>query len=226
MPRSSVLASALPLALAAGALVAGLTVDVSSAHAETPADHQAAVLEAAGHVIKSTVVQPATGARIGHAEILINATGAKVLSVVTDYAHYKDIVPNKLHNVHVVAKDQANTDVRFEVPIMHGAVKIIYKLRFGPPTTLPTGEKVVEGKYLDGNVQTADLLFTIHQVAPAFTVLVIDNLIGLKVPAPQAMVDEELRDAASDAAEGMRARAQGGNINQVPYDSTLKPPKR
>jgi hypothetical protein len=223
MPRSL---AATAVTVSAASFAVALLVDVPSARAETPADHDAAILEAAGHMIKSTVVQTGSGARIGHAEILINATGAKVLSVVTDYAHYKDIVPNKLHNVHVVAKDQTGTDVRFEVPIMHGAVKIIYKLRFGPPVTLATGEKVVEGKYLDGNVQTADLLFTIHQVAPAFTVLKIDNLIGLKVPAPQAMIDEELRDAAGDAAEGMRARAQGGNGDQVAYDSTLKPAKR
>ena len=203
-------------------LVLAVFVRVPEAAADTPTDHDAAVLDAAGHMVKSTVVQSGTGLRLGHAEILINATGAKVLSVVTDYAHYKDIVPNKLKNVHVVAKDQTSTDVRFEVPIMHGAVKLFYKLRFGRPMTLPTGEKIVEGKYLDGNVQTANLVFTIHQVAPAFTVLKVDNLIDLKIVAPQAMIDEELRDAAGDAAEGIRKRAQG-NENQVPYDSQLKP---
>jgi hypothetical protein len=215
MPRPPLLLSA--------ALASLLVSGARTAAADTPTDRDAAALATAGHLLKSTVVQSGTNLRIGHAEILINAPGSRVLSVASDYAHYKDIVPNKLQNVHVVAKDQGSTDVRFEVPIMHGAVKIWYKLRFGPAMTLPTGEKVIEGRYLDGNVKTADLIFTIHQVAPAFTVLKIDNLIDLKVPAPQSMIDEELRDAAGDAADGMRKRAQGGNPDQVPYDSTLKP---
>ena len=217
MPRSLATLFLTPAVALACLLATG------SALAETPTDATAAALDAAGHVLKSTVVQSGTNLRIGHAEILVNAPAARVLSVVSDYAHYKEIVPNKLKNVHVVAKDATGTDVRFEVPIMHGAVKIFYKLRFGPAMTMPSGEKVVEGRYLDGNVKTADLIFTIRQVAPAFTVLTIDNLIDLKVPAPQSMIDEELRDAAGDAAEGMRTRAQGGSSDQVPYSSTLKP---
>jgi hypothetical protein len=210
------------LALVTFGSVASLTTVSRVAHADPPVDPDVARLSAAGHSLKSTITLPGRPDHYGHAEVLINAPLSRVRTVVTDYAHYKDLVPKKLQNVHVVAKEADHTDLRMEVPVMHGVFSFWYKLRFGPPAVVSPGLETEEGKFVEGNVKDANLVFTMHEVAPAFTVLKIDMLIVPSIPAPQSAIDEELRDAAMNAVDAMHDRAQGNKV-QIPFNPALQP---
>src|SRR6185436_3824180 len=91
-------------AFAAFAVTGALAATTSVAHAGGADDPDVQRLNAAGHSVKSNVVPAGKSVSYGHAEVLVNASMAKTLQVVTDIAHYKDLVPNKFQNARVIAK--------------------------------------------------------------------------------------------------------------------------
>ena len=99
----------------------------------------------------------------------------------------------------------------------HSPVELWQILRFGPPKTISPGVEVIEGTFVRGNVKDASVIFTLRQLDENFTVLTCDLLIIPSIPAPQAAVDEELRDSALKAVDALHTRAQGGNNKTVAY---------
>lgn len=187
-----------------------------SASADGPqvADADAVRLSQLGHSFKTNAVPAGKSERYGHAEVLINAPLAKVRQQVTDFAHYKDFAPDKFHNARVVDKDRdhGTTDLYFSLDVMRGMVKLTNTMRFSPVKVLAPGLEVVEGKFVKGtNVRDSNIILTMHEVSPDFTVLKVDLLIQPLIPAPQSAVDEELRDSALKAVDAIHDRAQGHN---------------
>ncbi len=177
-------------------------------------DADAQRLSQLGRSFKTNVVPQGKTERYGHAEVLINAPMARVRQQVTDYAHYKEFVPDKFHNARVIGKDrmQGTTDLYFAIDVMKGLIKLTNTLRFGAPRVLGPGFEVVEGTFVRGtNVKDANIILTMREVFPNFTVLKIDLLILPTIPAPQSAIDEELRDAAQNAVDAIHDRAQGHN---------------
>jgi hypothetical protein len=177
-------------------------------------DADAQRLSQLGHSVKTNVVPAGKTERYGHAEVLINAPITKVRQQVTDYAHYKDLVPEKFHNARVVDKDKEHgtTDLYFTLDIMKGLVKLTNQIRFTSPRVVAPGTEVIEGRFVKGtNVKDSNVILTLREVTPDFTVLKIDLLILPTIPAPQAAIDEELRDAALMAADALHDRSQGNN---------------
>jgi hypothetical protein len=71
-----------------------------------------------------------------------------------------------------------------------------------------TGIEHHEGRYVRGNLKNASVLYTLTKVDDKRTILRMDLLVLPNMAVPQAVIDEELRDAAAVAAEGMRDRAE------------------
>ncbi len=215
--------SLLPVACAAAAPATTTSPATATATATTPAttpstspppptlvpldDAEVARLEASPFALRSNFVPPGKSERYGHAEIMIHGPADDVRKVILDFAHYKDIVPRKFKNAHVVAKEKGQTDLHMQVPILHGMILLWDILRFGPIVPTEHGERL-EGKFVRGNVKDANIVMTMRGVGPKATILKCDLLILPKVPAPQSAIDEELRDAAGDALDGIKARVE------------------
>ena len=193
-----------------GILALALTSGRAGAEASC-SDPDVLRIEGAGQTVKWNYTPPGRQDRYGHAEALVNAPMAKVRAQTVDFAHFKDLVPDKFHTARVIAKEKGSTDVYVQVPVMRGLIVLTTVLRFGPPRVVSPGLELVEGTFVSGNknVKTANILFTVHEIDAEHTVLKCDLLILPTMAAPQSAIDEELRDAAQQAIDAMQERAQG-----------------
>lgn len=194
------------LSLAAVALVASPLLANGDARADVDPD---VVRLADGHSQKKNWVPPSATERYGHSDVLVHAPLAAVKKQVLDFGHYKDLVPDKFHNARIIGKDAGGTDVYLQVPIMRGLVVLWEVMRFHDLQPLAPGWAIVEGFFVKGNLKTANTTWTMHAVDESTTLLELDLLIVPLVPAPPSLVDEELRDAAMQAVDAIRDRAQG-----------------
>lgn len=155
--------------------------------------------------IRSNWEPPGKNERYGHAEGLVTAPPDAVKARLVDYQHFKDLAGPKFKKVNVVDKQGASTDLYFQLPIMKGLVTIWYKTRFVPPRSVPDVGEVFEGTFVEGNIKGMHIAFTLRKGADdKSTVMMCDLLLSLKIPAPQASVDEELRDACGDAINAVK----------------------
>src|SRR5262249_43972356 len=140
------------LSLLAAAFAAAFALLPGSARADGDAAAEAQRLSQLGHSTKTNLVPAGKSDRYGHAEVLINPPLAKVRQQATDFAHYKDLVPEKFHNARVVDKnkEQGTTDLYFTLDIMKGLVKLTNQIRFAPPRVVAPGTEVVEGRFVKG----------------------------------------------------------------------------
>ena len=197
-------------------LVLGLLAAASAALADAPAaaprdTEVARLLEAKGATLKWNHVPAGKSVRYGHAEVLVDASLAKVQATSTDFAHYKDF-HHKFASARVVAKEGANVDLYMKLPIKIGPVKIDQweVVRFGPARASATS-LVVEGVGVQGNMKEGHILITARAVDDKHSLVKVDLLLLPSMPAPQGMIDEELRDGAQDFVNGIRDRSQGDN---------------
>jgi len=158
--------------------------------------------------IKTNWTPPGKSDRYGHAEGLIAAPYDVVRARLLDFPHYKELAGPKFKKVSVVDKSASGTDLYFQLPIMKGLVTIWYVTRFGAARPGMGGAEIIEGKFVKGNIKDMQIAFTIRP-APGpeqKTILVCDLNLAINLPAPQAALDEELRDACGDAVNAVRAR--------------------
>ena len=211
--RGPFLAAALWIAVAAVALVPAV------ARADDP-DFDAARITAAGHSLKWNWTPPGHAERYGHAETLIHAPQSVVRARVVDYAHYKDLEPAKFRTSRVVAHSaDGSADVYIQIAVLRGMVMLWDVTRFAPPKTIAPGVDVIEGKMVPGkgNVDDLDVVWTLRAIDDGWTVLKFDLLLKPGLPAPQWVMDEELRDYAQCAVDSIHDRAQGSpGLERVP----------
>jgi len=177
-----------------------------------------------GRSQKTNWVPPGTEDRYGRAEVLVHAPLATVKDLVLDFAGYKQFVPDRFHNVHVIGKDQGGTDVYMQVPIMRGMINLWQVMRWRDVKPLAPGWAIVEGFYTKGNLKKGNAAWTLRRIDDTTTLVQFDLLILPLVPAPQVLVDEELRDAAVQAVDNVRDRAQGA-AGPVPYAPSFVTPR-
>ena len=156
--------------------------------------------------IKTNWTPPGKGDRYGHAEGIVGAPYEVVKARLLDFPHYKELAGPKFKKVSVVDKTAAATDLYFQLPIMKGLVTIWYVTRFVTARPGMGGADVIEGKFVKGNIKDTHLVFTLRPGPTKDTILVCDLNLALNLPAPQAALDEELRDACGDAVNAVRAR--------------------
>ncbi len=186
-----------------------------SAHADgvaapaPPAVDLARFERAGGRAIRSNGVPQGKVERYGHAEILVAAPLAAVRQQVTAYNGYRDLAPDKFSRSRVIAKENGETDVYMQAPLLKGLIVLWQVMRFSPVRALGPDSERVEGRYVRGNLKDANVIFTMKSVDARRTLLTIDLLVLPNMAVPQSMVDEELRDAAAIAVEAMREKAEG-----------------
>jgi hypothetical protein len=198
------------LAASALALVA---LAPASASASADAEEDALRISGAGHALKWNWTPPGRSDRFGHGEVLINAPYDKVRQTMMDFGHYKELAPWRFKASRVVGHEGAAADVYMQFSAMHGMVSLWTVLKFDPPAAAGEDAERLEGRFVRGNISDADVAWTIKRVDDDFTVLKCDILLKPDLPAPQSALDEELRDAAQQAVDGVRERAQGNNRN-------------
>lgn len=176
------------------------------------ADADAARIATAGHALKWNWNPPGRGHRFGHAETLIHAPLAAVRGVVQDYAHYTLLAPQAITTSRVVAHGpDGSTDVYFRMGVLNNTISLWNVTRFTPARSVPEGDEVVEGQMVPGkgNIDDSAFIWTLHKAGEDWTVLKFDIVLRPGVPAPQSLMDEQLRDSAMDAVNSIHDRAQG-----------------
>lgn len=194
-----------------------LTVALGLWSAQSPAradvlDPEASRIAAAGHSLHWNWTPPGHADRYGHAETLIHAPLDVVRAHVTDFSHYRDISPTRFKSSRVVGYEpDRSTDVYIQISVLHGVIALWDVARFAPARTVSPGVQVLEGRMIPGkgNVEDMDVVWTIRALDDRWTVLKFDILLKPGLPAPQSMIDEELRDSARYAVDAIHDRAQG-----------------
>jgi hypothetical protein len=159
--------------------------------------------------LKWTWTPPGHQDRYGHSEGLMHAPMATVIQRVLDYGKYKELAPWRFTASRVVGHEKG-TDLYMEFSVLHGLVKLWDVSRFNERSG-GEGIHVVEGKFLRGNVKDSNIIWTVERVDDDYTVLKCDILLkpDLPVSPAQSAIDEELRDAAQQAVDGVQRKAQG-----------------
>lgn len=180
-----------------------------------PVDAEASRIAAAGRSLEWNWTPPGRGDRYGHAETLVHAPIASVRQRVMDYSHYKDILPGKFRSSRVVGHvPDGSADVYIQIAVMNDMIVLWDVTRFAPAKPTSPGVEVVEGRMLPGkgNVDDVDVVWTMHALDAEWTVLSLDLLLKVGLPAPRSAVDEELRDSAREAVDMIHDRAQGSRV--------------
>lgn len=142
----------------------------------------------------------------GAARARVASTHETVRSVVTDYAHYSQII-TRFEKARIVGKVGQQTDVYLEVPILHGASKVWAVLRFDPPKA-EGSELVIRSRMVKGNVKRLDATWRVRKVDETSADLALELLIVPDLPAPSSLIVSEVRRAAARAVSGARSEAE------------------
>jgi hypothetical protein len=156
--------------------------------------------------IRTNWTPPGKSERYGHAEGFVAAPYEVVKARLLDFAHYKELAGRKFKKVSLVDKSANGTDLYFQLPIMNGLVTIWYVTRFSTARPGQGGAEVIEGNFVKGNIKDMQIVFTLRQGPNEKTILTCDLNLAINVPAPQNLLDEELRDACGDAVNAVRTR--------------------
>jgi carbon monoxide dehydrogenase subunit G len=179
----------------------------TGADAATPnADAQVARLLAAKSTLKWN---HGTKARYGHAEALVGTSADHLAKAAADFGHYKDLHP-KFSTARIVGKEGSQTDVYMRYPVKIGPVKIeLFEVMRFDAERVSNGAHVIEGHGLKGDMSRGHTVITIKPVDATHSLLLVDVNLDPKIPAPQSLIDEELRDGAQDFVDGLKDKAQG-----------------
>ncbi len=153
------------------------------------------------------VAVPGSSIKAGGAMVLVNAPIATVRKYVQDYGRYQSMIP-RFKKSRVISKKDGKTDVYFEVPILNGAATVWSHSRFDAPVKEGEKGERIEGRMVEGNVETMRTTFRLRAVDDNHTILKCELLIVPKLPLPGSMVTPELAFAADQAVTSLRGRAE------------------
>jgi hypothetical protein len=192
------------LALAALAVTTPLYADA------TAVDPDATRLSAAGHSLKWNWTPPGHNDRFGHAETLIHASLADVRKLVLDFPRYKELAPSITTSRVLSHLPDGSSEVYLAMGVLNNTISFWNVTRFAPLRAVGTDE-VIEGQMVPGkgNIGNSAVIWTLHPVGDGWTVLKFDVLLDPGLPAPQSLIDEQLRDSAMDAVNSIHDRVQG-----------------
>jgi hypothetical protein len=196
--------------LTASLLALGALAIAPSARADAT-DPDAARIAAAGHSLKWNWVPPGLHQRFGHAETLIHAPIADVRRMVLDFAHYKEMAPSITTSKVVGHEADGSADVYLRMGVLNNTLTFWNVTRFAPLRVVPSVGEVLEGHMVPGkgNIDDSAALWTLHAAGAGWTVLKFDVLLRPGMPAPESLIDEQLRDSAMDVVNSIHDRAQG-----------------
>jgi hypothetical protein len=195
----------------ASLFVLGAFAVASPVRANAPSDPDAVRLAAAGHSLKWNWTPPGRSQRFGHAETLVHAPLETVRQLVNDFGNYKALAPSITTSRVVHHWPDGSTDVYLRMGVLNNTLTFWNVTRFAPIRRAPQGEEVLEGQMVPGkgNIDDSAAVWTMSATGAEWTVLKFDVLLRPGVPAPQSLIDEQLRDSAMDAVNSIHDRAQG-----------------
>jgi ribosome-associated toxin RatA of RatAB toxin-antitoxin module len=160
------------------------------------------------------VLTPFSSIKAGAARVDVKAPIDVVRKVVTDYGSYSEHI-KRFEKARIVGKHGDKTDVYLQVPIMKGAAKVWAVVRFEPAKQMESGEEVIVGKMIQGNVKRLDATWKLSKVDDANTKLNLELLIvpDIGIPVPGSLVTGEVAFAAEKAVRGMRNRSETLNAH-------------
>lgn len=178
----------------------------------TPAfaeDSEAVALEKRGKAQRYTVktTSPDSPIDTGGAAIFVKAPIHEVRKVVTDYRHYSQFIKPFFEQSRLISRKKGVSEVYFEVPVAHGAVKIWAVVLIDPPSKDAVGETIV-ARYSRGNVDDFRAVWRLRAVDEAHTIVKLELLVDPKLPLPGSMVTPELQYASDKAVTAVRERAE------------------
>ena len=160
------------------------------------------------------VAWPGKSHKYGHAEALVAAHADKVRDIAVQFGRYHEL-HRKFAGARVVAKERSGegeaTDVYMRLPVKIGPFTFDQweVMRFGPTRAIDGGAHVIEGRGVRGTMKEGHMVITIKPVGAKHALITVDLLLVPTLPAPRAIVEEELRDAALDLVNGLKDKAQG-----------------
>jgi len=137
---------------------------------------------------------------------------------VLDFASYRQLASSITSSRVVGHGADGSTDVYLQMGVMNNTLKFWNVTRFAPLRVESQGAEVLEGQMVHGkgNIDDSAAVWTMRAAGPEWTVLKFDVLLRPGLPAPQSLIDEQLRDSAMDAVNSIHDRAQGTK-DVVPY---------
>jgi hypothetical protein len=201
----------------ASLVMVGAVAVAAPARADAP-DPDATRIAAAGHPLKWNWTPPGRSARYGHAETLIHAPLAAVRHIVLDFGHYKELAESITTSRVVGHEPDGSANVYIQMGVMNNTIKFWNVTRFSPVRTQADGTEIIDGRMVPGkgNIDDCATVWTMHSAGNGWTVLKFDILLNPGLPAPQSLIDEQLRDSAMDAVNSVHKRAQGSK-DVLPY---------
>jgi hypothetical protein len=198
-------------------LALGAMTLAAPVHADAP-DPDATRIASAGHALKWNWTPPGRSERFGHAETLVHAPLSKVRQLVLDFGHYKELASSITTSRVVAHGADGSTDVYLQMGVMNNTIKFWNVTRFAPLRSDPQGTEILEGQMVHGkgNIDDSAAIWTMHPAGADWTILKFDVLLRPGLPAPQSLIDEQLRDSAMDAVNSIHDRAQGSK-DIAPY---------
>lgn len=190
------------------ALVSLALLSASSAGHASDKDDEAAALEKRGKALRYALktTSPENTIDTGAAAILVNAPIAEVRKIVTDYRKYDQII-KPFDKSRVLSRRKGVSEVYFEVPVAHGAVKIWVVAHVDAPAKDGVGEKIV-ARYSRGNVDDFRAVWRLRAVDDTHTIVKLELLVDPKLPLPGSAVTPELQYAADKAVTAVRDKAE------------------
>jgi hypothetical protein len=192
-----------------GALLALGVLAASSPVQADGGDPDAARIAAAGHTLDWTWTPPGRTEHFGHSETLIHAPLATVRKTLLDFSKYKDLGPDIKASRIIGREPDGATDVYIRIGVLNDMLSFWTVTRFAP-LRHESGGEVLEGHMLPGkgNIDDAVVSWTIHSAGDEWTVLKFDALLRPSLPAPQSLIDKELRNSAKNTVESIRDHLQ------------------
>jgi hypothetical protein len=192
--------------------VGALVFAAPSARAETPSpdastSSEIARLTHSRDPVRYSLAVPGVSIKAGAAMVAIDAPMATVKQIVTDYAHYQDIL-HDFQRSRIVGKTPAGTDVYLQAPILHGAATLWAVVRFAPPVREGTGERIEGRKTGQANLDDLRATWRFYPIDAEHTVLKLEFLMVPNLPLPGAMVTPQLEESSEDAVRAVRNRAE------------------
>ncbi len=179
----------------------------ADAGAEGGASADVARVAGTRDAVRYSVAMPGAQIRAGGAMIAVDAPLADVRQIVTDYAHYQDVLPG-FQKSRILARGPAGTDVYLQAPILHGAATLWAVVRFGLPARDAAGEKI-EGKRTGAaNVDDLRATWRLYPIDERRTLLKLEFLLVPSLPLPSGMITPQLEESSDDAVRACRDRAE------------------
>ncbi len=193
--------------LALISLAAGSAVAQSDAPSDGGAHAEVARLARSRDAVRYSLAVAGAPIRAGGAMLVVDAPLGDVRQIVTDFPHYKDIVPG-FQKSRVLARGPAGTDVYLQAAILHGAATLWAVVRFGLPAPDGAGEKIEGKKTGPANLDDLRATWKLQPIDGGRTLLKLEFLMVPSLPLPGSVITPQLEESAEDAVRACRDRAE------------------